>query len=168
MLIPAAIEKTPLGRSPVAKTPIVRACPRRDNATTGNARSTATSNSASKGPTAPSFAYGLLPSDILVPPILSSTLYLRACAGMSTCRRENDRNRCFTLLGRILTPDLQGALPLSTAFTLDTHSSSCFKSGAAGLGPEDGAQVPLAAPSNTQMGEQPLRNWVTRTTAAVP
>ena len=55
-----------------------------------------------------------------------------------------------------------------SAFTLDTHSSSCFKEGAAGTGPRDGARLPLSMPTNVQMGEAALRDWVTATTRSVP
>lgn len=55
-----------------------------------------------------------------------------------------------------------------SAFTMDTHSSSCFKNGAAGTAAEDGATLPMANPTNVQMGEQALRDWVSTTTRAVP
>ncbi|MCK4873511.1 MAG: hypothetical protein KAS72_12365 [Phycisphaerales bacterium] len=55
-----------------------------------------------------------------------------------------------------------------SAFTLDTHSSSCFKDGVAGTAPEDGATLPLTTPTNPQMGEQPLRDWVSATTTGIP
>src|SRR5690349_5276247 len=40
-----------------------------------------------------------------------------------------------------------------SAFTLDTHSSSCFKLGSAGIAPADGGAIPLATPGSVQMGE---------------
>ncbi len=55
-----------------------------------------------------------------------------------------------------------------SAFTLDTHSSSCFKEGTAGAAIKDGSHLPLAPPANVQMGEQALRDWVNATTSAVP
>ena len=54
-----------------------------------------------------------------------------------------------------------------SAFTLDTHSSSCFKSDVAGNPAMDGAQLQLVEPTNAAMGAQALRDWVTATTAAI-
>ena len=55
-----------------------------------------------------------------------------------------------------------------SAFTLDTHSSSCFKDGVAGTAAADGANLPMVNPTNVQMGEQALRDWVSGTTGTVP
>ena len=55
-----------------------------------------------------------------------------------------------------------------SAFTLDTHSSSCFKNRVAGAAPEDGGLLPLVPPTNGQMGEQPLRDWVSKTAQSIP
>jgi hypothetical protein len=54
------------------------------------------------------------------------------------------------------------------AFTLDTHSSSCFKAGAAGVAPADGDALPLVEPSTPKMGKKALKEWVSATTEAVP
>lgn len=55
-----------------------------------------------------------------------------------------------------------------SANTLDTHSSSCFKHSVAGVVPEDGPTLPLQTPTNQQMGEQPLRGWVSQTVQQAP
>ncbi len=54
------------------------------------------------------------------------------------------------------------------AFTLDTQSSSCFKEGVAGVGPAVGAALPLVPPTNTQLGEQSVRDWVQAGIDSVP
>lgn len=57
-----------------------------------------------------------------------------------------------------------------SAFTLDSQSLSCFKSGAgnAGVGPEGGATLSLMTPTNPAMGEQNLRDWVEDCVESVP
>lgn len=62
---------------------------------------------------------------------------------------------------------LKKSITLS-AFTLDTHSSSCFKGNAAGVAPKDGPALPLQNPINVQMGEQALRDWVSKCAQQVP
>lgn len=54
------------------------------------------------------------------------------------------------------------------AFTLDSQSSSCFKEGVAGVGPANGANLPLIQPANVQMGEQNLRDWVQSSVNQMP
>lgn len=64
---------------------------------------------------------------------------------------------------------LHRGLTLS-AFTLDCQSLSCFKANTAnaGAGPSSGPGMPLMQPTNVQMAEQGLRDWIDGCTNAVP
>ncbi len=57
-----------------------------------------------------------------------------------------------------------------TAFTLDCQSLSCFKANTvnAGVGPQPSEHLPLVEPTNVQMGEQNLRDWIDACTNGVP